>query len=101
VEGQKLPTMSQVAYLHPPVPRYPSNSRRAREEGLVLLAITIDENGRVVSVSVKKFSGHARLDEAATDAVTKAQFKPYSYGGVASAATAVIPIEFSLRGTAS
>jgi len=97
----ELPAMSDVAYLQRPIPRYPPQSRRAREEGLVILRVVIDHTGRVVSVDVQRSSGHPRLDEAACNAVAAALFKPYVADGVARPASAVIPIEFSLRPASS
>jgi protein TonB len=99
--GVDVPAMSDVAYLRQPAPHYPPDSRRAREEGLVILRVLIDEAGHVKSVDVYKSSGHPRLDEAARTAVARALFKPYVDGGVARAAFATIPIEFSLHATAS
>jgi hypothetical protein len=37
------------------------------------------------------------LDEAARVAVARAIFKPYVNGGIARAAAAIVPVEFSLR----
>jgi protein TonB len=96
-DSRGVPELSDVSYLKPPVPRYPSESRRAREQGLVLLRVLIDESGHVCRVNVYRSSGHPRLDEAARDAVEHALFKPYFEGGVARAAFAVVPIEFSLH----
>ncbi len=95
--SQELPAMSDIAYLQQPAPRYPSQSRHAREEGLVILRVTIDETGRVVAVDIQRSSGHPRLDEEARNAVSHALFKPYMDHGVARASLAVIPIEFSLH----
>lgn len=97
--SQELPAMSQVAYLRQPMPHYPARSRHAREEGLVVLRVTIDETGRVAGVEIQRSSGHPLLDDAARDAVAHALFKPYIDGGVARAALAIVPIEFSLRVT--
>jgi protein TonB len=99
--SDKPPLMSDIAYLRQPSPRYPPMSRHAREEGLVILQVTIDEGGRVSSVAIYRSSGHPRLDEAAKDAVALALFKPFVTGGIARAAIAMIPIEFSLRSAAS
>ena len=90
--------LSDVAYLEPPAPRYPPESKRAREEGLVILKVLIDESGHASRINVYRSSGHARLDEAACKAVQRAVFKPYLDGGVARAAVAIVPIEFSLHG---
>jgi protein TonB len=92
-----IPEMSDVAYLVQPAPRYPPESRRIREQGLVMLRVLIDENGHAKAVEIYKSSGHPRLDEAARAAVARAIFKPYVDGGIARAAAAIVPVEFSLR----
>jgi protein TonB len=92
-----VPTLSDVAYLKPPAPRYPPESRRAREEGLVVLRVLIDESGHASSINIYRSSGHPRLDEAAREAVRRALFKPYRDSGVARAAVAMVPVEFSLH----
>jgi protein TonB len=89
--------MSQVAYLVQPAPRYPPESRRVREQGLVMLRVLIDESGHAKSVEIYTSSGHPRLDEAARAAVARAVFKPYMDGGTARAAAAFVPVEFTLR----
>jgi protein TonB len=90
--------LTDVAYLEPPSPRYPPESKHAREEGLVILKVLIDESGHASSINVYRSSGHPRLDEEARKAVQRAVFRPYLDGGVARAAVALIPVEFSLRG---
>ena len=92
-----IPEMSEVAYLVQPAPRYPVESRRIREQGLVMLRVLIDATGHAKAVEIYKSSGHPRLDEAARAAVTHAVFKPYIDGGIARAAAAMVPVEFSLR----
>jgi protein TonB len=96
-----VPEMSEVAYLVQPSPHYPPESRRNHEHGLVVLRVLIDESGRAKSVEIYRSSGHPRLDEAARAAVARAVFKPYMNGGVARAAAAIVPIEFSLRASSS
>ena len=86
-----------VGYLVPPAPRYPPASRRAREEGEVLLRVLIDVDGRPSEVRILRSSGHARLDEAAVDAVGAALFRPYVAAGRARAAYVRVPVEFALR----
>jgi protein TonB len=99
--GSAVPEMSDVAYLVQPAPRYPPESRRVREQGLVILRVLIDEGGHAKAVEVYRSSGHARLDEAARSAVAGAVFKPYMDGGVARESAAMVPVEFSLRTSAS
>jgi periplasmic protein TonB len=99
--GTAVPEMSDVAYLVQPAPRYPPESRRIREQGLVILRVLIDERGCAKAVEVYRSSGHPRLDEAARKAVARAVFKPYVDGGVARESAAMVPVEFSLRTSAS
>ena len=96
-----LPQLSNVAYRVQPIPRYPPESRRSREQGLVVLRVLIDEAGHAKTIEIYRSSGHPRLDEAARAAVIRAVFKPFMQGGVARVAAAIIPIEFSLRSPSS
>jgi protein TonB len=99
--GTAVPEMSDVAYLVQPAPHYPPDSRRIREQGLVILRVLIDDRGHAKAVEVYRSSGHPRLDEAARRAVERAVFKPYMDGGVARESAAIVPVEFSLRASAS
>ena len=51
------------------LPPYPKESIHLKEEGRVLLAVTIGKDGAVSHASVFKPSGHQRLDVAAVDYV--------------------------------
>lgn len=99
--GSAVPEMSAVAYLVQPAPQYPPESRRIREQGLVVLRVLIDESGHAKAIEVYRSSGHPRLDEAARRAVARAVFKPYVDGGIPRESTAMVPVEFSLRASAS
>ncbi len=89
--------ISDVAYVEAPQPRYPAESRRSGEEGLVVLRVLINELGRAARVDIERSSGHSRLDEAARLAVQRALFRPYVENGVARMAMATIPIEFNWK----
>lgn len=89
--------VTDVAYIEPPQPKYPPESRRSGEEGLVVLRVLINEIGGVARVDVERSSGHSRLDDAACQAVRRARFRPYVENGVPRMALATIPIEFSWR----
>jgi protein TonB len=89
--------VSDVAYVQPPQPRYPPESRRSGEEGLVILRVLINEAGRAAQEEIERSSGHSRLDEAARVAVQRALFRPYVENGVARMALATIPIEFTWK----
>lgn len=90
------PTIESVSYVREPVVRYPPLSRRMKEQGLVVVRVLIGADGRAAEVSVQRSSGYDRLDAAACEAVRRAEFRPYVVGGRAIAATALVPIEFSL-----
>jgi len=68
---------SAVRYLVPPRPVMPRMSRRLGESGTVVLHITVDAQGRLKSVIVKKTSGFERLDQQAMLDMRGASFAPY------------------------
>lgn len=89
--------VSAVEYVREPSPRYPPQSRRLREQGLVVLRVVIDERGEASSIEIETSSGHARLDDAARAAVLRAAFRPYVEDGEPRRALVLIPIEFALN----
>lgn len=80
----------------PPV--YPMFSRRAGEQGRVVLRVELDERGSVTQASVATSSGLPRLDEAALSAVRQWRCNPASRGGVPVRAVALQPFNFVLEG---
>ena len=62
-------------------PRYPVDCRRRREQGTVVLALTLGVDGAVQSISVARSSGFPRLDEAALGAVRSWRWAPVLRGG--------------------
>lgn len=89
--------VTDVAYVEAPQPRYPPESKRSGEEGLVVLRVLINELGRASRIDIERSSGHTRLDEAARLAVQRALFRPYVENGIARMALATIPIEFTWK----
>lgn len=80
-------------------PAYPSASRKAGQEGTVLLRIEILANGRTGDISVVQSTGYSALDEAAIAAVGKWQFVPAKdlSTGRSVACTTTLPVSFRLR----
>jgi len=76
--------------------RYPPSSVRAHEEGTVLLNVLVDAEGHATRVEIARGSGHAALDAAAREAVSRAHFKPVLRDGVAVSAWGIVPIRFRL-----
>lgn len=91
------PPLADAAYLQNPAPVYPSQSRRRREEGQVLLEVFILVDGGVGNVRVKRSSGYPALDEAALDAVRRWRFVPARRGNEAIPYLYELPVGFSLR----
>jgi periplasmic protein TonB len=87
---------SAVEYIVSPKPAYPLYSRRAKETGVVLLRVLIDDNGLPAQIVIEKSSGFPRLDEAALAAMRGARFKPYRENGRALAVWAPAPVIFEL-----
>jgi periplasmic protein TonB len=93
----KTVSASQLGYLVAPNPIYPARSRKAGEQGNVMIRVLVDLTGRPAQVSLQTSSGHPELDQSALSAVRAAQFRPYAEGGVAQAVWVLVPINFVLR----
>jgi len=93
----KTISASQLGHLVPPNPIYPARSRKAGEQGTVMVRVLLDVAGRPAQVSLQTSSGHPTLDESAVSAVRAAQFRPYVEGGMAQAVWVLVPINFVLR----
>lgn len=81
-------------------PRYPIESRRKREQGTVVLALTLGLDGAVENLSIAQSSGFSRLDNAARDAVRGWRWKPVIRDGQPVRVKGVVEIPFVLRGEA-
>jgi protein TonB len=93
----KTISASQLGYVVPPNPIYPARSRKAGEQGNVMVKVLIDVTGRPAQVSLQTSSGHPELDQSALSAVRAAQFRPYAEGGLTQAVWVLVPINFVLR----
>lgn len=76
-----------------PKPVYPPAARAAKASGTVLVSVTVDENGHVVSAAA--VSGHPLLQPAAVAAARQARFNPTMLGGKPVKVTGTITYEFS------
>lgn len=84
------------AYLKNPAPLYPQLARESGWEGVVLLSVFVQSDGKPGQVNVEKSSGYQILDDAALKAVRKWQFKPAGIGNVSFSTWVRIPIRFTL-----
>lgn len=73
------PVLNATAQYNAP-PVYPQLSRRLREQGTVLLELTVLANGTVANVIVLSSSGYPRLDQAALSAVQQWRYQPARRG---------------------
>jgi TonB family protein len=77
-----------------PAPVYPEAARRMRSSGTVVVEVTLDETGAVVSANAT--SGPAVLRDAAVQAALKAKFSPTKLSGQPVKVAGVINYKFSL-----
>jgi protein TonB len=89
-----IPAQVDPNYLHRPNPVYPAVSKRLREEGTVLLRVSLDTTGAVLEVTVQTTSTYQRLDLAAVEAVRQWRFIPATRGQQPVASTVLVPIAF-------
>ncbi len=54
-----------------PPPPYPDDSLQRKEQGRVLLALEVDESGKITSIFVKESSGYPALDRSTLDYVRR------------------------------
>jgi periplasmic protein TonB len=77
---------------------YPSDAREHNEQGVVLLAFTVDRNGHVLSRHIVKSSGHPTLDDEVMALVERAQPLPAFPASMSQASLDLtVPIRFSLQ----
>jgi len=77
---------------------YPDRARRRNEQGVVLLAFTIDRNGHVLTRRIVKGSGYAELDAEVLELVERAQpLPPFPPSMTQAQLDLTVPVRFSLR----
>ncbi|HEX8355106.1 MAG TPA: energy transducer TonB [Pyrinomonadaceae bacterium] len=81
--------------LSKPQPDYPITAKRARASGTVVVRLTVDEKGEVVSAQA--VSGHTLLRAAGEEAARRAKFSPTMLCGKPVKVTGVITYNFFLR----
>ena len=91
-----VPPNFAAAQLRNAGPSYPFLSRRAKEEGVVLLKVLVGTDGKAARLEIEESSGFERLDEAALKTVGKWRFVPASQGGQPREAWVLVPVTFSL-----
>jgi protein TonB len=80
-----------------PILEYPELARHRGYEGLVLLEVLVDRQGKVAEMRVAVSSGYPILDQAALQAVKKVPFNPARKGTETVEDWVKIPIRFQLK----
>ncbi len=75
-----------------PKPEYPADAQAAGASGTVVIQVTIDESGMVIST--RAISGHPLLRQASINAAMQARFSPTSVMGEPVKVTGVITYNF-------
>ena len=83
-------------FLHRIIPQYPPAARMRREEGRVMMKLTIDEKGNLLKIEVVESTGSDFAD-AAVDAAKRSRFTPARRNNAPILSVALLPIRFTLR----
>jgi TonB family protein len=78
-----------------PDPAYPAVAKSVRASGTVVVQVTVDETGKVISAEAT--SGHPLLRAAAVQAARQAQFKPTLVSGKPVKVIGTLTYNFKLQ----
>ena len=94
---QRPEVLARPLYHLIPSPPYPERSRDLGEEGRVVIAVLVAEDGKVAEAHVHESSGHPMLDGSALATVReKWLFKPARSGDAPVTAWIRVPIDFRI-----
>lgn len=68
-----------------------------RVTGPAVLKVHLSAEGGVVRIALLESCGNPDLDEAAIHAMRVMRFKPYTFGGTATAVTLLVPVHVPVR----
>ena len=91
------PPQANASQFNNAAPVYPTQSRRLRETGIVILEVLVKADGSLGDLRLKTSSGYSRLDEAALKAVKNWHFVAAKRGNETIDFWYELPIEFSLN----
>jgi protein TonB len=80
-----------------PAPAYPEASRLAGETGVVVVRVSVSEEGVPVEARVEESSTFPRLDAAAVEAAMRWRFKAGTWQGKAVELDVLVPFRFGLK----
>lgn len=77
---------------------YPTDAKKARQEGVVMVRFTVDRAGNVSNVSIRRSSGHDLLDAATLDLLQRVAPLPKMPAAMPrDSVTVSLPIDYALR----
>ena len=76
-------------------PDYPDAAREAKVQGIVILEVVVDLNGRVAAWKILR--GNPLLNDAAVDAVSQWEFEPTFLNSVATPVRMTMTVNFTLN----
>lgn len=82
--------------VYSPSPEYPSEARRNKCQGRVIVRVLIEASGGVADAVLAKSSGYDELDEAAVEVLYRWRFNPAYRDGQPVAAWVKVPVSFKL-----
>lgn len=78
--------------------RYPTEAKKARQQGVVTVRFTVDRDGGVSGVSIKRGSGHDILDQATLELLQRVAPLPRMPAAMKKdSVTLSLPIDYSLK----
>jgi periplasmic protein TonB len=78
--------------------RFPRQAERSRQEGVALISVTVDRQGRVLNARIDRGSGYPLLDGEAVATVRRGSPVPAPTADIrGDPVTVTIPIQFALR----
>ena len=84
-------------YFQNPPPEYPELAKQMRQEGHVMLSVTVDRQGLPIKVEIAQSSGFRLLDQAALKAVSHWKFQPGRIGDFPVESQVTVPVRFRLE----
>jgi protein TonB len=84
-------------YKRNPAPPYPEIARQRGYQGIVMLEVLINQEGKVDEILLFQSSGHIILDRAAIASVTNWVFEPGKKGDETVKMRVKVPIRFQLK----
>lgn len=90
-------TEEKSGYLKNPAPYYPEAAIEMGQEGLVVVSVLVNKEGRAERAALKESSGFPLLDKSALQTLVKWKFNPGRLGFLTRETWVAIPVRFRLQ----